>query len=117
MSIHKSLVPRSKLVRHRNVLSRAERIKILLEEGKWKESDSVFGLPKVKHILRKARAKPKKEEAAATAAATAVAGTPAATTTSTATTKPGTTPAKQPTTSAPTPTPEKKAKERGEPKK
>lgn len=32
----------------RNVLKRAERIKILKEKGKWQEHDKVRGLPKVK---------------------------------------------------------------------
>lgn len=72
MSIHKSLVPQSRLRRHRNVLTRRERIDRLLSEGKWKEADgSVFGLPKVKNILFKVKAKAAKkaEAGAATPAA------------------------------------------------
>lgn len=57
MSIHKSLKTKGKLVRHRNVLTRDERIKILSGEGKWKEGQSVFGLPKVKNIMQKAKRK------------------------------------------------------------
>lgn len=49
MSIHRSLKSSSALERHRNVLTRAERIKILKEEEKWQEGRSVFGLPKVAH--------------------------------------------------------------------
>ena len=47
MSVHRSLVPRNTLKRSRNVLSRAERIAKLKEEGRWTEENSVFGLPKV----------------------------------------------------------------------
>jgi small basic protein (TIGR04137 family) len=48
MSIDKSLVVKGKLTGKRSVLSRAERLKLLKEEGRWKEGGSVFGLPKVK---------------------------------------------------------------------
>ena len=60
MSIHKSLVPQSKLRRHRNVLSRAERLDKLLEEERRKDEDSVFGLPKVRNIMIRAKKKVKK---------------------------------------------------------
>lgn len=53
MSIDSSLKIKSALTRHRNVLSRTERIEKLLEEERWNEGDSVIGLPKVSH--RKAR--------------------------------------------------------------
>ncbi len=69
MSIHKSLIPPSKLKRHRNVLSRDERLAKLIGEGKWDENKSVFGLPKLRNIMLKAKPKPKKEAAAAGAAA------------------------------------------------
>jgi small basic protein (TIGR04137 family) len=65
MSIHKSLVPASKLRRHRNVLTRSERLEALKKESRWDESKSIFGLGKVRNILMKA--KPKKKEAAADA--------------------------------------------------
>lgn len=74
MSIHKSLVPRSKLKRHRNVLSRTERIERLTKEERWKEGDTVFGLPKVRNILQRVKAK-KKEAAAEGAAAEGAAPT------------------------------------------
>lgn len=88
MTIHKSLVIRNKLIRHRNVLSRAERIKKLAADDKWKDEDSVFGLPKVKNIIYK-RIKVKKEkapEATADAATEAAVGTEVA--------KPGAAPVK-----------------------
>ena len=47
MSADPSLKRKSALVRHRNVLGRAERIKRLKEEERWQEGDSLFGLPKV----------------------------------------------------------------------
>ncbi len=60
MSIDKSLVAKSKLVRQRNVLTRPERIKFLTDEGLWDEKKSVYGLPKVKIKKLKRKAKVKK---------------------------------------------------------
>jgi small basic protein (TIGR04137 family) len=40
---------KSALKRHRNVLSREERIKVLKTEERWQEGDKVIGLPKVAH--------------------------------------------------------------------
>lgn len=61
MSIDKSLKTRAKLVRPRNVFKRAERIKILQDEGKWNPSMSVFGIPKVKILKLKQRGKTSKK--------------------------------------------------------
>src|SRR5438067_7323898 len=73
MSLDPSLKGANALIRHRNVLTRAERLEKLKEEEKWTDAKSVFGLPKVAH--RKATvAKAAKEEAAEAAAA----GTPGA---------------------------------------
>ncbi len=60
MSIDKSLISKSKLVRQRNVLTRPERIKYLTDEGLWDEKKSVYGLPKVKIVKIKKKAKVKK---------------------------------------------------------
>ena len=49
MSLDRSLRSANALVRHRNVLTRAERLDKLAEEEKWNESKSPFGLPKVAH--------------------------------------------------------------------
>ena len=49
MSLDKSLKSRDSLVRHRNVLTRAERLEKLAEEERWGEGTSVLGLPKVVH--------------------------------------------------------------------
>jgi len=49
MSLDKSLKSQGALARHRNVLSRAERIDALKEEERWPEGRTVFGLPKVVH--------------------------------------------------------------------
>lgn len=49
MSIDPSLKIRNALTRHRNVLSRAERIEILKDEERWADGGSVLGLPKVAH--------------------------------------------------------------------
>ncbi len=63
MSIHKSLATKGKLVRTRNVLKRAERIMELEKAGKWlPEENSPFGLPKVRVLKVKKRAKEKKKE-------------------------------------------------------
>jgi small basic protein (TIGR04137 family) len=60
MSIDKSLIAKSKLVRQRNVLTRPERIKYLTDEGLWDEKKSVYGLPKVKITKIKKQVKVKK---------------------------------------------------------
>jgi small basic protein (TIGR04137 family) len=80
MSIHKSLVPASKLRRHRNVLTRSERLEVLKQDGRWTDEKSVFGLAKVRNIMMKAKAKKKEEAAAegAEAAAPAAGAAPAA---------------------------------------
>jgi len=54
MSIDRSLKVKGALERHRNVLTRAERIEKLKDEGRWEDEQSVLGLPKVAH--RKSRA-------------------------------------------------------------
>jgi small basic protein (TIGR04137 family) len=69
MSIDKSLVSKGKLTRHRNVLTRAERIKYLNKEGLRDKENSVFGLPKVKTIKVRKKAKVEKEKTEETAAA------------------------------------------------
>jgi small basic protein (TIGR04137 family) len=64
MSIDKSLRRKNQLVRARNVLTRAERIKTLQDEERWQEGRSPFGLPKVrvfKVVIKKAK-KAKEEE-------------------------------------------------------
>ena len=68
MSLDKSLKSKGTLVRHRNVLTRAERVNILKEEGRWKEGDPVHSLIKVAH--RKAKVGGKVKEEAASAVAT-----------------------------------------------
>jgi small basic protein (TIGR04137 family) len=67
MSVDPSLKIKGALARHRNVLTRAERIEQLKDEERWSEEDSVFGLPKVAH--RKSRAGRKGEEGEAKEAA------------------------------------------------
>lgn len=76
MSIDPSLKVKGALSRHRNVLTRAERIEQLKDEEQWTDGDPVLGLPKVGH--RKSHAGRKAKEAAAKeAAAEAEAATPA----------------------------------------
>ena len=78
MSIHKSLQPRDRLKRQRNVLSRRERIERLITEEKWSEGDSLFGLPKVKQVRVTRSHKKKAEEEAPAEAAEQAEGAPAA---------------------------------------
>lgn len=63
MSMDKSLISKGKLKRQRSVLTRAERIERLIEEERWDEERSVFGLPKVKTLLvRRGKKKAEEEE-------------------------------------------------------
>ncbi|MCK5269324.1 MAG: small basic protein [Sedimentisphaerales bacterium] len=65
MSIDRTLKSSSALTRHRNVLTRAERIEKLADDGLWSEEDnSVFGLPKVANRKASVGKKIKKEKVA-----------------------------------------------------
>jgi small basic protein (TIGR04137 family) len=78
MSVDRSLKLKGALVRHRNVLTRAERIEVLKDEERWDEGDAVTGLPKVAHRKSAAGKKAKAEAAAASVAAGAGAAAPGA---------------------------------------
>ncbi|MEO6434574.1 MAG: small basic protein [Tepidisphaeraceae bacterium] len=71
MSLDRSLKGANALIRHRNVLTRPERLEKLTEAGKWTDAKSPLGLPKVAH--RKAAVIKVVKEAAAEG--TVVAGT------------------------------------------
>lgn len=77
MSIDKSLKRKNTLARARNVLTRGERIKTLMNEERWQEGRSPFGLPKVKVIkvvvkkVKKAKEEEKPAEGEGAAAAPA----------------------------------------------
>ena len=73
MSLDRSLKGANALVRHRNVLTRDERLVKLKELEKWTEAKSVFGLPKVANRKLVVGGKGDKEEVAEGAAG-AVAG-------------------------------------------
>ncbi len=75
MSIHPSLSSKNKGKRHRSVLKRFERLKEMLEKEKWKEGNSVFGLPKLKSLRWKLKKAKKTVEAEAAAAEGAVEAT------------------------------------------
>src|SRR5689334_4127893 len=64
MSLDRSLKSANALVRHRNVLTRDERLLKLKEMEKWTEQKSVFGLPKVAHRKLVVGGKGAKEEVA-----------------------------------------------------
>ena len=70
MSIDRSLKIKGALKRHRNVLTRAERIEKLKDEERWSEENSLLGLPKVAH--RKSHAGRKEKAAQAKEAETEV---------------------------------------------
>ena len=80
MSTHKSLVSKSKLKRHRNVLTRSERLETLADDERWAEGQSVFGLPKVKHMktIRVTKQKKTDEDEAALATGETAVAAPAA---------------------------------------
>lgn len=67
MSIDRSLKVKGALIRHRNVLTRAERVEQLKDEERWNDGDSVLALPKVahrkSHAGRKIKETPEKEAA------------------------------------------------------
>jgi len=75
MSVDPSLKRKNALIRHRNVLTRAERIDALKEEERWSDGTSVMGLPKVAH--RKSGAGKKAKAAAEVAAAVTPGAAPA----------------------------------------
>jgi len=77
MSIDRSLRLKDALVRHRNVLTRAERIDKLKDEERWEDDSSVLGLPKVSHRKSHAGKKPAKEKEEAVAGAEGAAAAPA----------------------------------------
>jgi small basic protein (TIGR04137 family) len=78
MSIDKSLKRKNTLVRTRSVYTRAERIKILMDEDRWKAEQGPYGLPKVKTLKLKKAKKAAKEEKAEGEEAAAASATPAA---------------------------------------
>jgi len=78
MSIHGSLASAGKLKRHRNVLTRAERLELLRKDKRWEDGQSIFGLPKVRNIMAKAKKKEKEAAAEGAAPAAGAAAAPAA---------------------------------------
>jgi small basic protein (TIGR04137 family) len=69
MSIDKSLKRKGGMGRNRCVLKRSERILKMMEDGKWPDEKSPFGLPKtrVQKIVLKKKAKVEKAEGEAAA--------------------------------------------------
>ncbi|HEY1923288.1 MAG TPA: small basic protein [Tepidisphaeraceae bacterium] len=76
MSLDRSLKSANALIRHRNVLTRTERLAKLSEEERWTDAKSVFGLPKVAH-RKQELAKAEKEATAEGAVAAPGAAAPA----------------------------------------
>jgi len=70
MSIDKSLKRKGSMTRTRCVMKRSERIAKMMEDGRWTDGASPFGIPKtrvVKIVLKKKAKKEEGEEAAAPA--------------------------------------------------
>lgn len=78
MSVHKSLRISAGSSTNRSVLSRAERVSILLKDGRLKAGQAVLGLPKTRVDKVKAKGKTKKKEDAAAPAGGAAAAPAAA---------------------------------------
>lgn len=80
MSLDRSLKVKGSLSRHRNVLTRTERIGVLKDKERFQDGDRPFGLPKVAHRKAVAGGKAKKAAKAEAGAegAAAPAGAPAA---------------------------------------
>ena len=75
MSLHPSLrASKSAQGALRNVMKRYERIRFLMEQGKWPDGRSVLGLPKIKQMKVKAAKKAAGKEKAEAAAAEKPAG-------------------------------------------
>jgi len=77
MSIHPSLGSSEKGKKHRSVLRRSERLKMMQDKNQWKEGDEVFGLPKIKIVRMKIK-KEKAEKVATTAEGTTAGTAPTA---------------------------------------
>lgn len=63
MSRDKTLRSKNTLARHRNVLSRTERIEFLKDTGSWSDDRTALGLPKVAHRKVAVGGKEKKKKA------------------------------------------------------
>ena len=48
MSQHRSLKGSNQIKAKRNVMKRFERVEVLKRQGRWKDGQRVFGLPKTK---------------------------------------------------------------------
>lgn len=60
MTIDKSLKVKRGMNTNRSVMTRVERLKVLIENGRWAEGDSPLGIPKVR--VRKLTMKKKKKK-------------------------------------------------------
>ena len=78
MSQHSSLKNSAGDKKHRNVLKRYERVRMLTTTDKWNNRETVYKLPKVKLIkLKVKKVKEKTEEAGAAGAAGGTTAAPA----------------------------------------
>jgi len=71
MSLHPSLrLGKSGVKSLKNVMKRFERVRYLMERGKWSDGRSVYGLPKIRQVKVKVSKAAPKEEGAKTDAST-----------------------------------------------
>ncbi len=62
MSVHRSLKASSGIVKHKNVLTKKERISKLRSTDNWTDASTIYGMPKVGNRKLVARKKAKKKE-------------------------------------------------------
>ncbi|MCD8351910.1 MAG: small basic protein [Planctomycetaceae bacterium] len=62
MSIHSSFRSGGAAAKHRNVLSRLERLEKLEAAERWTDADGLFGMPKVRSIKVAMKKKKKKTD-------------------------------------------------------
>ena len=62
MSIHSSLKLGAGLGKHRNVLTRVERLGALEADGRWNKEKSILGIPKVRSIKVTLKKKKKSDD-------------------------------------------------------
>ncbi|MFA5004708.1 MAG: small basic protein [Candidatus Omnitrophota bacterium] len=78
MSIHPSLTISEQDKKPRSVLKRSERIRQMMDKGKWKDGDSIYNLPKIKSLKIKIKKEKVEKAADATTAAAGATAAPAA---------------------------------------
>lgn len=61
MSVDNTLSTQSSMTKKRNVLRRAERIAVMMDNGNWDDDSKPIGMPKTRVKATRKAGKPKKE--------------------------------------------------------